>query len=161
MSGPAPSSTSPSLEDCNCLAIRQAARHVSRFYDLALAATGLRATQFAILSRLRRTGGATINQLAAELALDRTTLGRNLRPLQRDGLISIEPGQVDRRSKALRVTPLGLERLAVADPRWSEAQRGFEKAFGRKRSAKLRNHLRAVLTDVGAPADPNDETDDA
>ena len=60
-------SASPSFQDCNCLAIRQAARHVSQFYDQLFAPTGLRATQFAILSRLRRDGPMTINALAGAL----------------------------------------------------------------------------------------------
>src|SRR5579859_6713451 len=79
----------PRFQECNCLAIRQAARHVSQFYDQLFAPTGLRATQFAILSRLRRDGPMTINALAAALVMDRTTLGRNILPLQRDGLIEI------------------------------------------------------------------------
>ena len=75
---------SPDLQDCNCLAIRQAARHVSQFYDQLFAPVGLRATQFAILYRLRRDGPMTINALASELVMDRTTLGRNIQPLDRD-----------------------------------------------------------------------------
>src|SRR4029077_17370183 len=93
-----PSIAPPSgFQDCNCLAIRQAARHVSQFYDQLFAPTGLRATQFAILSRLRRDGPMTINALAAALVMDRTTLGRNVLPLQRDGLIEIAASPRDRR----------------------------------------------------------------
>src|SRR6201997_3826786 len=84
---------------CNCLALRQAARHVTQFYDRFLAPSGLRATQFSILAKLRRTGPMTINALADELVMDRTTLGRNILPLQRDGLIAVVPGKSDRRSK--------------------------------------------------------------
>jgi len=84
---------------CNCLALRQAARHVTQFYDQFLAASGLRATQYSILARLQRRGPMSINALAAELVMDRTTLGRNILPLQRDGLISIRPGRIDRRSR--------------------------------------------------------------
>src|SRR5207237_243828 len=74
---------------CNCLAIRQASRHVTQFYDQLLAPSGLRTTQFAILGRLRRSGPMPINALAAALVMDRTTLGRNILPLERDGLIEI------------------------------------------------------------------------
>src|ERR1700680_1389219 len=87
---------------CNRLALPHAARHVTQFYDQFLTPTGLRATQYSILARLNRKGPMTINALAAELVMDRTTLGRNIRPLQRDGLVAVEPGQSDRRSKALR-----------------------------------------------------------
>src|SRR5216684_5637769 len=98
---------SPPLAECSCLALRQAARHVTQFYDQCLAPTGLRTTQYSILARLKRHGPMTINVLAAELVMDRTTLGRNILPLQRDGLIAVGPGQSDRRSKALRLTRAG------------------------------------------------------
>src|SRR5271154_6129563 len=86
---------------CHCLALRQAARHVTRFYDQSLAPTGLRSTQFSILSKLKRLGPLTINALAAEMAMDRTTLGRTMLPLERDGLITVESGAQDKRSKQL------------------------------------------------------------
>jgi len=66
---------------CNCLALRQAARHVSQFYDQFLAGCGLRGTQYSILARLQRRGPMSINALAAALVMDRTTLGRNILPL--------------------------------------------------------------------------------
>src|SRR5947209_17853830 len=79
--------------ECNCLALRQAARHVSQFYDQHLAPTGLRTTQFSILAKLKRLGPMTINALARELVMDRTTLGRTMLPLERDGLITIKDGR--------------------------------------------------------------------
>ena len=81
-------------EDCNCLAVRQATRHITQFYDQFLAASGLRTTQFSILAKLRRLGPMTINALAADMVMDRTTLGRNILPLERDGLIAVERGAV-------------------------------------------------------------------
>src|SRR6202044_625587 len=93
----------PRLEECTCLAVRQAARHVSQFYDQRLAAAGLRTTQYSILGKLRRLGPMTINALADELVMDRTTLGRNILPLEREGLISVARGRADRRSKELRL----------------------------------------------------------
>src|ERR1700689_2305823 len=86
---------------CNCLALRQATRHVTQFYDQILTPAGIRATQYSILARLNRKGPLTINALAAELVMDRTTLGRNIRPLQRDGLVAIGPGKSDRRRREL------------------------------------------------------------
>ena len=97
----------PQLAECNCLALRQAARHVTQFYDQCLAPTGLRTTQYSILARLKRHGPMTINALAAQLVMDRTTLGRNILPLERDGLISIVKGSPDRRQKALHLTAAG------------------------------------------------------
>ncbi len=67
----------PRLEECTCLAVRQAARRVTQFYDRHLAHAGLRTTQLSILAKLRRQGRMTINALADELVIDRAALGRN------------------------------------------------------------------------------------
>jgi DNA-binding MarR family transcriptional regulator len=130
--------------ECNCLAIRQAARHVTQFYDQILASTGLRATQFSILTRLRRAGPMTINELAAMLVMDRTTLGRNILPLQRDGLIEVAASPHDRRRHELRLTEAGAKRHAAGVDRWTEAQERFNDVFGGERAAELRDLLREV-----------------
>ncbi len=137
-------STNPAA--CNCLALRQATRHVTQFYDQFLMPAGLRATQYSILARLNRKGSMTINALAAELVMDRTTLGRNIRPLQRDGLVAIGPGKSDRRRKELRLTPSGTARFHAAQKAWTEAQENFERAFGRRRARALR----VLLEDVAS-----------
>jgi DNA-binding MarR family transcriptional regulator len=142
----------PPLEECTCLAVRQAARHVTQFYDRHLASAGLRTTQFSILARLRRHGVMTINVLAEEMVMDRTTLGRNILPLERDGLISIKSGRTDRRSKELRLTDAGLERLRAAFQGWKDAQREFATAFGGERTVSLR----ALLHEVAATDFPTD-----
>ena len=140
-------------EDCNCLAVRQAARHITQFYDQLLAPSGVRTTQFSILAKLRRLGSMTINTLAAEMVMDRTTLGRNILPLERDGLIAIEQGSRDRRSKELRVTAAGEARFQAGMKGWVQAQRQFEKAFGAKRTTDMRALLQAVATtDLGPTA---------
>ena len=131
-------------EDCNCLAVRQAARHITQFYDQLLAPSGLRTTQFSILAKLRRLGPMTINALAAEMVMDRTTLGRNILPLERDGLVIVEQGSRDRRSKELRVTEAGEARFRAGMKGWAKAQRHFEKAFGAERTADMRILLHAV-----------------
>src|SRR5881394_4555498 len=139
-----PSDTEKTIQVCNCLALRQAARHVTQFYDQCLAPTGLRTTQFSILAKLKWLGPMTINALARELVMDRTTLGRTMLPLARDGLIAIKDGALDRRSKQLHLTKAGAERLRVAGRLWSEAQMQFEATFGGERASALRNELRAV-----------------
>ena len=108
--------TPPSFQDCNCLAIRQAARHVTQFYDQVFAPVGLRATQYAILSRLKR-----------------------------DGLIEVAPSPADRRRRELRLTDAGLAKHAAALESWSVAQQRFEDVFGDERAAALRRLLRAVV----------------
>jgi DNA-binding MarR family transcriptional regulator len=139
--------------NCNCLAVRQAARYITQFYDRCLAAAGLRTTQYGILARLKRQGPMSINTLAAELVVDRTTLGRNIRPLERDGLIAIEPDPSDRRSKILRLTKAGGARFRLAEKRWVEAQKRFERAYGGRQASQLRENLRALIASDLGPFD--------
>ena len=136
----------PRPEECNCFAVRSAARHVSQYYDRYLTTAGLRTTQFSILAKLKRLGPLTINELARQMVMDRTTLGRNIKPLERDGLIRIEPAQSDRRAKELRLTKSGEKHLVVAFEAWSRAQAGFETTFGPRHAAELRRVLRDVVT---------------
>jgi DNA-binding MarR family transcriptional regulator len=86
--------------------------------------------------------------------MDRTTLGRNILPLEREGLIEIVPGSVDRRSKVVHLTEAGAARLRAARAGWTQAQKDFETAFGRRRATQLRSLLHAVAeTKLGdAPA---------
>ena len=138
-------------EVCNCLALRQAARLATQLYDQHLAPSGLRTTQFSVLAKLKLLGPASINALAAELVLDRTTLGRNILPLERDGLIAIEPSATDARSKELRLTRKGAARLGPALKQWAEAQKRFEAVYGGERTAQLRSLLHGVATsELGA-----------
>ena len=136
----------PRPEECNCFAVRSAARHVSQYYDRYLATAGLRTTQFSILAKLKRLGPLTINELARQMVMDRTTLGRNIKPLERDGLIRIEPAQSDRRARELCLTKSGEKQLVVAFEAWSRAQAGFENTFGPRHAAELRRVLRDVVT---------------
>ncbi len=153
-----PSETQPAemSVECHCLAVRQAARRITQFYDSFLAASGLRTTQFSVLAKLKRLGPMTINALARDLVMDRTTLGRNILPLEREGLVAIVPGRSDRRSKELHLTETGTARLRAGAKKWREAQARFEAVFGARRSSDLRALLRAVaaskLGDAGNPA---------
>ena len=147
------SATPSTAQDCVCLAVRQAARHVTQFYDRMLAPSGLRTTQFSLLAKLRRQGPVTINALATDMVMDRTTLGRNILPLERDGLIRIETARSDRRSKALHLTRRGERRLDAALKGWAEAQARFETTFGRTRASDLRALLHAVAATRFDPED--------
>jgi DNA-binding MarR family transcriptional regulator len=133
---------------CNCLALRQAARHVTQFYDRSMVGCGLRSTQYSILSKLKRQGPLTINALAADMVMDRTTLGRNILPLQRDGLIAVSKSKSDRRSREVRLTEAGEIRFAAAFQAWTRAQGEFEQAFGVKRAKELRGMMRDVTASV-------------
>jgi DNA-binding MarR family transcriptional regulator len=140
-------------EICNCSALRQAARHVTRFYDSFLFPAGLRTTQFSILAKLRQRGPLTITALAAEMVMDRSTLGRNIRPLQRKGLVAVASGRRDHRSKELLLTETGLERLRAAGGLWREAQQRFEALFGVELASALRQVLHIVSVTELASAD--------
>src|SRR5262245_50384730 len=140
-----------STEECNCFAVRAAARHITQAYDQFLAPAGLRTTQFAILAKLKRHGPLTINALAEAMVMDRTTLGRNILPLERDGLIRIAPATSDRRAKELHLTRAGEQRFQAGRKGWAAAQARFERAYGTKRAAALRNLLHAVVASDLAP----------
>ena len=100
----------------------------------------------------------TINALAADMVMDRTTLGRNILPLERDGLIAVERGRRDRRSKTLRLTEAGAARLREAVKEWAQAQKQFEAVFGAERTIDLRALLHAVAaTDLGINAVSSEE----
>lgn len=145
--------TEPGPDICNCLMLRQASRHVTQFYDQHLASAGLRTTQFSILVKLRRLGPLTINALAEDMVMDRTTLGRNILPLQRDGLIAVKTGRDDRRRKELHLTDKGLARLRAARQGWTDAQAKFDTVFGSERASELRALLRQVTaSDLGLAA---------
>ncbi|HEV2957460.1 MAG TPA: MarR family winged helix-turn-helix transcriptional regulator [Xanthobacteraceae bacterium] len=136
---------------CNCHAVRAAARHITQAYDQFLAPAGLRTTQFAILAQLKHRGPLTINALAEEMVMDRTTLGRNVLPLERDGLIKVARLAADRRARELRLTQAGERRFKAARKSWAAAQARFESAYGAKRAAELRGLLHAVVTSDFAP----------
>ena len=139
--------TSPSLDPttCNCLALRQAARRVSQIYDGHLTSEGLRTTQYSIFAKLNRLGPMSINELAKSMVMDRTTLGRAIRPLERDGLLMIGAATMAAHV-SLRLTARGEARLKAAEAKWREAQREFEIAFGARDAADLRTVLQRVVS---------------
>jgi DNA-binding MarR family transcriptional regulator len=129
---------------CVCATLRMATRAVARLYDRALEPYGLRTTQYSILARLEVEGPAAVGQLAARLAMDRTTLAREAAPLVEAGLVEEAPGE-DRRSRVLALTPEGLERVESARPAWREAQRQVRNELGYDRVQELLGELRALL----------------
>jgi DNA-binding MarR family transcriptional regulator len=136
---------------CNTTASRRAARYLSASYDKALAPVGLRITQFSILHTLAVGGRTSITALSEAIAMDRTTLATNLKPLERDGLLAVRQDETDRRTRAVEITAAGLARLEQAVPLWRSAQDRFEATFGTTEAAELRTALRAVL---GTGLDP-------
>ena len=140
---------------CNCLALRKASRHMTLFYDAALEPAGLRSTQYALLTEIHRCGDdpPSIGDLAEALVMDQSTIGQNLRPLQRDGLVTLERDEADRRSRLAKLTRAGRSRLADARPLWLAAQEKFENGFGKRAAAELRNVLAGIAGDQSLIAD--------
>ncbi|MET8538715.1 MarR family winged helix-turn-helix transcriptional regulator [Streptomyces sp. NPDC005065] len=138
--------TPTNLDDpCNNLALRKAARYLGATSDKALASVGLRGTQFSILQKLSAHGEMTISGLAEMIAMDRTTMASNLKPLAREGLVTVEPSAVDRRARVVTLTPDGLSRVEAALPLWRAVQDRFEESFGADDAAQLHASLQAVL----------------
>ena len=132
---------------CNATALRGASRRLSQLYDDVLAPIGLRGTQFAVLNRIDRRGSGSLNGLADELWMDRSTLGHNLRPLERDGLVILGHDPEDRRTRTIALSPKGKAKLAEARPLWAKAHAAFEKTFGKERAAALREVLHEISSD--------------
>jgi DNA-binding MarR family transcriptional regulator len=131
---------------CSCAALRQAARHVTQFYDATLAPSGLGLNQFSILSRIKAVGPVAIQDLARLLVMDRSTLGHLLRPLQRRRLVTLVIDAQDRRSRRVALTAAGRALLAKARPMWAEAQRRLARAMGEDAARELRVVLKQVAT---------------
>jgi DNA-binding MarR family transcriptional regulator len=116
-------------QNCACFNVRKAARAVTQFYDSTLKPSGLRATQFTLLVALSRRGKIGVTELADKLVMERTTLTRNLKPLQKQGLIEIAAGS-DRRTRTIFITETGQKKLAAATPYWQQAQEVIAEGLG-------------------------------
>ena len=140
------STSSDQLNDCNCTALRKASRRLSHLYDSVLTPVGLKSTQYSILSEISRWAETppTVRELADALVMDRSTLGHNLRPLERDELVSLEDAAADRRRKYVVLTRKGLATLAEAKKLWRTAQNHFEANFGITEAAQLRRTLLGI-----------------
>jgi len=132
------------IRDCNCASLRKAARRLTSFYDSQLAPSGLRATQFAILAFVNEVEEVSVNAIAERLGLDRTTAGKNLRPLEQAGFVEVTSAKHDGRQRAIRVTKAGHAALKVAVPLWRRAQERFETVNGPERAAALRDTLKSL-----------------
>jgi len=117
-------------EHCTCQKLRKAARIITRRYDEALKPTGIKGTQFTMLTTISIVDGdATLTDLADYMGMERTTLIRNLKPLERDGLISIS-AEGFRRARSAEITEKGEETLKKALPIWSSTQQILKDELG-------------------------------
>ncbi len=122
---------------CLCTNLRRATRAISNMYDVALAPSGLKITQFSLLRAVQRNEPVAITALAEEMALDRTTLARNLAPLQRDRLVELKPGS-DQRVTEVRLTRAGRQAIARALPLWEKTQAEVGRLLSEGRIGQLR-----------------------
>ena len=131
-------------DHCLCLAAQRAARALARRFDEALRPVGLTSGQFSLLMSLNRPKAPTIGMVADVLAMDRTTLTANLKPLERRGLVqtSVDPG--DRRSRRLSLTDDGRTVLAAAAPIWKAEHARVDEALPDGAGDGLRMSLRTL-----------------
>src|SRR5262245_52236250 len=132
---------------CNCTSLRKASRRISQLYDTALAPSGLKTTQRAILAQIKRSQPTTVGALAEALVMDSGALAHTLKPLERDRLVEVTIDPDDRRNRRITLTPTGRAKLAETDALWAKAQRGFEIAFGGTESDALREALQLLVSD--------------
>ena len=135
--------TEPAEVICVCATARMAARSLTRIYDRALEPAGIRTTQFSVLARLLEEGPLPLTHLAGRLAMDRTTLARDLGPLERRGLVAISVG-ADRRVRMAALTPAGRRLVDEVRPLWKQVQRDVRAELGPDRVARLMDELRAA-----------------
>ncbi len=130
---------------CACANLRKASRAVTQLYDESLQPTGLRATQYTLLVALSLAGSISITDLAQKLVMDRTTLTRNLTPLERQGLVAIAKGD-DQRTRIVTLTNEGREALAAALPLWEKAQTRIVSGLGHARWNMLLSGLSDMVS---------------
>ncbi|MFB4392971.1 MULTISPECIES: MarR family winged helix-turn-helix transcriptional regulator [unclassified Pseudomonas] len=122
--------------ECLCTHLRRAARGVSRHYDEALADVGINVAQFSLLRHVQRLDDPTITGLAEAMGLDRSTLGRNLRVLEADGLVSLGEGR-DQRNRLVRLSEAGSRCVEAALPAWRRAQQQLLERLGHEQRDEL------------------------
>src|SRR5438270_930934 len=131
-------------DTCMCLHVQRAARAVARRFDEALRPLGLTSGQFSLLMSLNRDRPPSIGEVSALLAMDRTTLNANLKPLERRGLLSVSVDDADRRSRRLALTHAGRALLVRALPAWKRTQAATDTLLGRASPETLRADLRKL-----------------
>jgi len=135
---------SKALSLCNCFAVRQAARQVTRQYERYFAQAELTSAQFSILVALSEEGRMTMLDLAKVLVMDRTTLLRAMKPLQRADLLRSAASDADPRQLVFSLSPAGERKLKQAMPLWAKAQEEFEAGMGAREATRLRGALLAL-----------------
>jgi DNA-binding MarR family transcriptional regulator len=131
-------------DTCLCLHLQRAARAVARRFDEALRPLGLTSGQFSLMMSLNRPEPPTIGSVSALLAMDRTTLTANLKPLERRGLVTVAVDESDRRTRRLSLTAAGRALLAAAVPTWTREHAAIDALLAESNPDRLRADLRAL-----------------
>jgi DNA-binding MarR family transcriptional regulator len=141
---------------CTNLKLRQLTRAVTRHYDAYVARTGLKNTQYSLLSHVVLLGPIQPVELARSMKLDASTLTRNLLPLIAQGWVEVGPGS-DARSRSISATDSGRAKRAEGQRAWKQAQLALNHKLGDARVAKLHDLLDACLNELETSKDSSDE----
>ena len=131
------------VENCVCFNLRRVTRAVTQFYDSEMRRHGIRPTQGTILSSLQAKDSWNMAELSDWLGMDRTTLVRNLRPLQRDGLVQISGGGRGNRVE-MAITAKGRKQIEKLTPAWKSAQSAAVKTLGQQRWSAILSDLQSA-----------------
>jgi DNA-binding MarR family transcriptional regulator len=137
---------------CSNTAIRRASRQLGQLYDDCMGDSGLKGTQFSLLSQIAVSGEPALKQLAEAMVMDLSALGHTLKPLIRDGYVELVPDEKDRRVKRARLTEMGATTQTALLENWRDAQSRFDQAFGQERSVAIREALAFVSSPQFAAA---------
>ncbi len=140
-STPAAADPPTALRGCTCFRLRRLTRRVTAVYNRALAPTGIRVTQYSLLSNLRGVAAVPLSQLAETLDMDRTTLTRNLKPLVDAGWLEVQPSALDARVRLVSLTASGAEQLRAARAPWKRAQEEVNNTIGEAELLQLHGIL--------------------
>ena len=131
------------VENCVCFNLRRVSRAVTQFYDSEMRRHGIRPTQGTILSSLQARDSWNMAELSDWLGMDRTTLVRNLRPLQRDGLVQISGGGRGNRVE-MAITAKGRKQIEKLTPAWKSAQSAAVRTLGQQRWSAILSDLQSA-----------------
>lgn len=137
---------------CSNTAIRRAARQLGQLYDACMGDSGLKSTQFSLLSQIAASGAPALKPLAEAMVMDLSALGHTLKPLIRDGYVELVPDAADRRVKRARLTAMGRKTQQALLANWRDAQGRFDRAFGKAQSDEIRQALAFISSPEFATA---------
>lgn len=143
-------------DECLCFRARRASRAITGIYDDALRPLRLQATQLTLLNAIALQGerGGVMRDVAAFLAMDATTLSRNIRPLETAGLVRVDRKPADGRVRMAVVTPAGERMIEQALPLWRQAHRRILSALGPGAAANLRRQFDLAASAVSETKGP-------